>query len=98
MVGIITFRRNLHVSNTVKVQDPNTGELVDGKIVKVIEAREPFSYITLEDGSEITMRTTVSRVVRHINQWDQDGNPMYTIDGNGIVTINAPKELKRDWN
>ncbi len=83
------------MSNTVKVKDPTTGKLVDGQIVKVVKAVEPFSYITLEDGTEFSMRTTVTRVVRHINQWDQDGNPMYTIDGNGTITTDAPEELKK---
>ena len=48
------------MSNTVKVKDPATGKLVDGHIVKVVKAVEPFSYITLEDGTEISMRTTVT--------------------------------------
>ena len=80
---------------TVKVKNPNTGDLIDAHVVKVVKADEPFTYITLEDGSEITMRNTVARVLRYKNTWDENGNPIYDIQGSGYVTINAPEKLKK---
>lgn len=72
---------------SIKVKDPNTGELVDGKVVKVVKAEEPFMYITLEDGYEITMRASVAKVVRLIGQKDDQGNPKYSIALNNTITI-----------
>ncbi len=83
------------MSNTVRIKAPKTGKTVDGQVIKVVKADEPFSCITLEDGTEISMRTTVIQVVRHKNQWDEYGNPIYTIDANGTITVNAAEESNR---
>ena len=79
----------------VKVKNTKTGKLQDGHIVKVIEAREPFSYLVLEDGTEVTMRTTVVQVVRLIGEFDDKGNPTYNFDMSGTITVNSPPELKK---
>ena len=78
----------------VQVTDQKTGKLVDGKVIKVVKADEPFSYIELEDGTEIAMRTNVTQVIRLLDRWDKNGNPMYTIDARGSVTTNSPASLK----
>ena len=83
------------VALTVKVQDAQTGKLVDGRAVRIEKAEEPFTHITLEDGTEITMRMTVIQVIRHVDQWDDDGNPRYTINASSTTTITSPEELKR---
>ena len=72
---------------SIKVEDPESGEIVDGKVVKVVKADEPFMYITLEDGYELMMRTSVVKVVRLIGQKDNQGNPKYSIDLNSSITI-----------
>ena len=79
----------------VRVKDTQTGEMVDGEMVRIRTAEEPFSHITLEDGTEITMRTTIIQVIRHINQWDDNGNPRYTISATGSTAITSPDKLKR---
>ena len=80
---------------TVKVKDSKTGATVDGSPVKIVKADEPFSYFTLEDGTEIVMRTTVGQIIRHIDQWDDGGRPIYTITATGITTITSPNNLMR---
>ena len=80
----------------VKVRDDKTGEMVDGEVVKVTKADEPFSYITLEDGTTVTTRTTVLQVVRFVDRWDDKGNPRYSISLNGITTINSPETLRKE--
>ena len=87
--------RDITVARTVKVKDAKTGAMVDGSLVKVVKADEPFSYFTLEDETEITMRTTVSQIIRHIDQWDDGGNPIYTIIASGTMTVTSPNNLMR---
>ena len=79
----------------VKMKDAKTGAIVDGRPVKIVKADEPFSYFTLEDGTEITMRTTVSQIIRHIDQWDDRGSPVYTITAHGTTTFTSPNNLMR---
>ena len=83
------------MSEKVKVKDSNTGEEVDGFVVKVTKADEPFSYITLEDGTTITIRNNILQVIRLIDRWDDNGNPMYNITGNNSISITSPNGLKR---
>lgn len=82
----------------VQVTDQKTGKLVDGKVIKVVKADEPFSYIELEDGTEITMRTNVTQVIRLLDRWDKNGNPVYTIEAHGISRTNSPDSLKGEPN
>lgn len=72
--------------------------MVDGKVVKVVSAEEPFSHIVLEDGTTITMRTNIIQVVRHLNSWDDKGNPIYSVEANGSMTITCPDNLRREQN
>ena len=88
-------KEDIHVSMTVKTKDPNTGDLVDAHVVKVENADEPFSYITLEDGTELTMRTNVTQVLRLKDTWYKDGSPIYEIKANGNITITSPDKLKK---
>ena len=84
------------MSLNVKVKDANTGEMIDGVVVKVVQADEPFSYITLEDGTTITMRSNVNQVIRLIDKWDDSGNPIYSISAGGSISITAPDKLKKE--
>lgn len=79
----------------IKVKDQTTGKMVDGEVVKIVEAVEPQSYVTLEDGTVITSRTTVSQVVRLVGKWSKDGTPTYNITANGTLTVNAPEHLMK---
>lgn len=74
----------------IKVKNSKTGEFQDGYVVKVTDTREPFSYLTLEDGTEITLRNTVVQVIRLIDVWDDTGNPSYNLDLNCSIKVTAP--------
>ena len=48
------------------VPDPDNAQaLVEGDLVRVVSAEEPTSYLTLEDGTEITHRTSVLESCTH---------------------------------
>ena len=79
----------------IKVKDQTTGEMVDGEVVKIVEAVEPQSHVTLEDGTMITSRLTISQVVRLVDKWGDDGAPTYSITANGATTVNAPEHLMK---
>ena len=83
------------MTSTVKVQDTKSGKMVDGQVIRVVRADEPFSHLELEDGTTITMRTNVVQIVRHLNSWDDKGNPVYSIEANGSITITCPDNLRK---
>ena len=79
------------------VPDPDDAQaLVEGDLVRVASAEEPTSYLTLEDGTEITHRTSVLEVVRIADRWDSEGKPVYSFTVNGTIKIDVPPNLLRE--
>lgn len=63
--------------------------------VKIVAAEEPFAYISLEDGSTLTIRHTFLEVVRVEDRWDGQGNPMYTVTSQLAMMVESPEELRK---
>jgi len=79
------------------VPDPDGGEKkVEAVVVPVTEAQEPFSRISLEDGTVLSVRTTVVEVVRFPDKWDNDGNPIYNATFQTSVNTASPDELRKE--
>ena len=82
--------------STKKIPDPqDPTKQVDGTVVKVVDAKEPFSFLTLEDGTEVTLRNTVVEVVRVLERWDGQGQPVYSVTSQGTITVTAPEDLRK---
>lgn len=78
-----------------KVQTP-TGQLIDAVEVSVLESTERWTDITLEDKTVIRIKPVVIGAARIEGQYDQEGNPLYTIKVNQIMTIvSAPDHLRK---
>lgn len=77
-----------------KVQVPGVG-MVDAVEVAVEEATERWTDLKLADGTVIRIKTIVLGVIRVEGQYDPDGNPMYQIKANQIMTATAPDHLKK---
>ena len=79
----------------VNVPGPD-GNNVEGVVVGIIESREKFSEIRLEDGTTLRMKPNIQRVVRLTDMWDDEGNPLYWVSHNAIISIHeAPSDLLR---
>jgi len=73
--------------------DPNKS--VQGEIVRVNNFQDRPSRITLEDGSEITLRITVGEVVFIRDRWDNKGEPIYSVNLNPAIDVSAPEKLRK---
>ena len=82
------------------VPDPDDpGRHVEGELVRIADVREgPPSYVTLDDGTELTHRVSVLEVVRVKDRWDAKGNPLYSITINATLQVTAPESLRRKEN
>ena len=82
----------------VKVPMPPTGALIDGYDVPVTESTERTTEVRLEDGSVLRLKPSVLAAIRIPGQYDPEGNPMYTLKTQVIMTIaEAREELKRGY-
>ena len=70
----------------VKARDSRTGDIVEGTVIDIIDAKEPFSRVQLANGTEISIRLAVSQVIR-LDISDEEGNPQYNITSQMMVNI-----------
>ena len=83
------------VERRKKVRDQN-GNLVEGAFVEVVESTERFSKVRLEDGTTIRTKMSVFDAVRIDGRWDNEGNPIYVVKSQNVVTVvESPERLKR---
>ena len=84
------------MGQTRMVPDPdNPKALVEGEVTHITAAQELPSYVTLEDGTDITHRASVLEVVRIKDRWDAQGNPAYNVTVNATIAINSPESLRK---
>ncbi|MGH6848451.1 MAG: hypothetical protein ACREC0_13745 [Methylocella sp.] len=81
-----------------RVQLVPGGPLVDGVEILVDESSEKWSEYKLEDGTTIRLKQVLMEVIR-TSQYDPEGNPLYTIKAQPILSIvDVPEKLKRKTN
>ena len=79
-----------------RIPDPDDpAKQVEAVTVRIAKSEEPFCYFTLEDGTELTLRTIVTEVLRLVDKWDEAGRPMYKITSQATITIASPEDLDR---
>jgi hypothetical protein len=67
----------------------------EAELVEVTSSSEPWSTYLLADGSHLRMKVVLAEVWRVIDEYDNDGNPVYVMQSTGIVNLQSPDELKR---
>jgi len=72
---------------------------VDAVEVLIDDSSEKWSEYKLKDGTTIRMKQTVLEISRALNEYDPEGNPMYQIKAQPVITvIDIPEGLKRKVN
>jgi len=78
------------------VPDPdNPDHKTAAELVRIKDAKEPFCYVELEDGTTLTMRTSIMEVLRVLERWDKNGNPVYNITTQSSVSTSYPEHLRK---
>ena len=78
-----------------KAQIPGVG-LVDVFEVSVSESTEKWTEVRLEDGAVLRLKPVVLSAVRVDGRYDSEGNPVYSLKVNQIMTIvSAPDHLRQ---
>lgn len=77
-----------------KIQLPGLG-LVDAIEVDILESNERWTEIKLADGTTIRTKPVILSVLRVENKFDPEGNPIYQLKANQVMTANVPEELKK---
>ena len=78
----------------IKVELPGVGP-VDAVEVAVAESTERWTDVKLEDGSVLRLKSVIIGAIRVEGRYDQDGNPMYSLRANQVLTVSAPDHLRK---
>lgn len=71
---------------TVEVED-ESGRTRRGVRVQIAKSVEQFSTIELEDGTILKTKISAVEALRVDNEWDGDGNPVYILRRNEVVSV-----------
>lgn len=79
----------------VQVQGKD-GKTYEAMEVPIKESLERWSETILEDGTVIRAKLTIASIARIEGEYDQQGNPVYSVNSSPIVAvINVPEHLKK---
>jgi len=78
----------------MKVQLPNIG-WVDAVEVPINEATERWTDVVLADGTVLRLKSVILGVVRIEGHFDQEGNPLYQVKANQVMTASVPEGLRK---
>jgi hypothetical protein len=61
----------------------------------VVASKDGWSEYTLEDGTVLRMKAALLDVKRAVNQYSEDGNPVYVYQCAVVNQVRAPDKLKK---
>jgi hypothetical protein len=79
-----------------QIKLPNSAEPVNAVEVEVEESTERWTDVKLKDGSTLRIKPVLLKAFRAENVFDQDGNPVYQVKVNQVMSVSAPDHLKKD--
>ncbi len=68
---------------------------VEVSAVHVNQAQETFNSYLLDDGTSLRMKSVVTEVLRLLDRYDDEGNPVYMVKSQNLVVVDAPASLKK---
>ena len=74
--------------------DNTTGKPIFGEEVEVLEASETWNSYQLSDGSTIKVKLVAMKVLR-TDAYRPDGNPIYVLHSQNVMTVTSPDELRK---
>ncbi len=71
------------------------GREIEASTIDVNQASERWNEYILDDGTVVKIKLVLKKVARADGEYDAEGNPVYLIQTTNVVTVTAPKELRR---
>ncbi|MBI2858663.1 MAG: hypothetical protein HYX90_06265 [Chloroflexi bacterium] len=71
------------------------GKDVDALEVRFKGIREDWNEYDLEDGTTLRMKAVVAEIIRVVDQYDQENNPVYMVKSTNMLVVKAPDNLKK---
>jgi len=59
------------------------------------QSSEQWNQYLLGDGSVVKLKVVVTEIWHLVNEYDNDGNPIYQVKSRNVVTVTSPDELRK---
>lgn len=67
----------------------------EAELVPVNQSNENWNEYILQDGSVVRLKAVATEIWRFLDEYDQEGNPVYFVKSGNMVTVIAPENLRR---
>ncbi len=67
----------------------------EAELVPINQSNENWNEYILQDGSVVRLKVVTTEIWRVLDEFDQDGNPVYFVKSGNVVTVIAPDHLRR---
>ncbi len=71
------------------------GRKVQGQSVDFTAKSENWQQYELEDGSQVKMKVVLLDVIRLVDEYNKNGDPVYQFSAQQIIGMTIPDELKK---
>lgn len=71
------------------------GQEFTAEAIEFESEREVWNSYILHDGTVLKLKTVLAEVLRVDNAWAPNGDPMYVVTSQAVVTTTAPDALKK---
>jgi hypothetical protein len=71
------------------------GEMRDATIIDFEVEKESFSTYILHDGTSLKIKPVLVEVFRIEGVWQANGDPVYGVQAQQILAVNAPDSLRK---
>jgi hypothetical protein len=71
------------------------GNFIEGTVVPFQTTGEHWNEYLLDDGTVLRIKLVAMEVVRADDQFDPQGNPLYFLQSQNVLAVNAPERLRK---
>lgn len=74
---------------------PYNNQMVEGETVSFVTDGEQWNNYTLADGSTLKVKIVMMDIVRLVDQYNENGDPIYLFSAQQVIGVVPNQELKR---
>lgn len=67
----------------------------DAQLIDIQQSSDHWNQYLLGDGTVLKMKVVVTEVWRIEGEWDQEGNPIYVVKSQNVLSASPPEELRK---
>ncbi len=67
----------------------------EAELVPINQSNEHWNEYFLVDGSVVRLKTVATEIWRVLDEFDQDGNPVYVVRSGNIVNVIGAENLRK---